>query len=214
VEGKLYITVGGEARGELIEKKSRFIGSICSADTEEKALDFIAKISREFYDATHNVWCYIVRDGNKTRFSDAGEPSGTAGRPALEVLTREGVTDVCLVIARYFGGTMLGAGGLVRAYAASAKKALDAAGIIKMAPFIVMELSSDYSDHARLSRLAADFEVAVENTTFLDKVNMTLAAEEEKAGRFADAVRDVTAGRCEPAISEIVMRPKEIERGG
>lgn len=208
-----YVTVQREARGEFIEKKSRFIGSICPVDSEQKALDFIARVSKEFYDATHNVWCYVLREGQRSRFSDAGEPSGTAGRPALEVLVKEGVSDVCLVVTRYFGGILLGAGGLTRAYAAGAKVALDAAGLVRVVPFSLLEMDTDYSDYQRLEKLADDWGVKTEDTIFSDRVRLSLAVLKEKTDAFMRAARDLTSGRVKMTMTGYAMRPQSIERG-
>lgn len=107
-----YKTVRAESQDEFVERKSRFIGYIAPVKTEKEAQDFIVKISKQHFDATHNVYAYVLRDGMTRRYSDNGEPQGTAGVPVLDVLLKEGLTDVCVVVTRYFGGIMLGAGGL------------------------------------------------------------------------------------------------------
>ena len=123
-----YLIPTKDADAEMIEKKSRFIGHIFRTETEEEALARLKEMRETYWDATHNVYAYVIKDG-PTRFSDDGEPGGTAGMPVLDVLQREGVYNVCCVVTRYFGGTLLGTGGLVRAYSRSAKLALDAAGL-------------------------------------------------------------------------------------
>ena len=126
-----YLVPGGQAQAEYIEKKSRFIGQVFPITTEQEAKATIERVRRQHYDARHNCWCYILKSGQK-RYSDDGEPQGTAGQPMLNVLDRERVVDVLCVVTRYFGGVLLGAGGLTRAYAKSAKDALDAAGKARM----------------------------------------------------------------------------------
>ncbi len=122
-----YITIKEFATDDFVEKKSRFIGYIMPVKTEQEATDFITKISKKHHDATHNVYAYILRDGQVKRYSDNGEPQGTAGIPVLDVLQKEGLVDICIVVTRYFGGVMLGAGGLVRAYSHCASIAVRAA---------------------------------------------------------------------------------------
>ena len=125
---KDYITLNQRAQDEFVERKSRFIGTATPVSTQEEAIAFIDEMRSKYWDATHNVYAYILRDGTK-RYSDDGEPQGTAGVPVLDVLQKEGLTDLCVVVTRYFGGILLGAGGLVRAYSHGAKIAVDAAGI-------------------------------------------------------------------------------------
>ena len=122
-----YLIPTKDSEAEFVEKRSRFIGRIWHTETEDEALACIKKMREQHWDATHNVYAYIIKDG-PTRFSDDGEPGGTAGMPTLQVLQREGLYNVCCVVTRYFGGILLGAGGLVRAYAKGAKIAVDAAG--------------------------------------------------------------------------------------
>ena len=114
---------------EFVEKRSRFIGRVKPVETEEEARAFVEEVRRRHHDARHNCWCYLLREGNVLRYSDDGEPQGTAGQPMLGVFEKEGVTNLVCVVTRYFGGVLLGAGGLVRAYTRSAKDALDAAGV-------------------------------------------------------------------------------------
>ena len=122
-----YLVPTGFGEDEFIEKKSRFIGRVWPVDTEEEALEKIQQMKKQHYDATHNCWAYVIKDG-PMRFSDDGEPGGTAGNPMMQVLQRENIYNVGGVVTRYFGGILLGAGGLVRAYTKGAKIAIDAAG--------------------------------------------------------------------------------------
>ena len=146
--GEYYIPAGpGEA--EFTEKRSRFLSHVRGVDSEEQARDFIAAMKKEYYDARHNCWCYILRDGPE-RYSDDGEPQGTAGIPMLEVFRREGVSNLVCVVTRYFGGVLLGTGGLLRAYTKSAKDALDAAGISMVRPWIQADIPCTYAMAERL----------------------------------------------------------------
>lgn len=196
----------GNGRSEFTEKKSVFIGSIKSVTTEAEAKEFVAEVSREFSDATHNVYCYILREGNVIRFSDNGEPSGTAGKPALEVLTREGVRDVCLVVTRYFGGIKLGAGGLVRAYAASAKKTLDIAGKCRMVPFLTAEALMSYSDWAPASDMIKHLPCELEGVEYGMDVSARLLLQASDLEQIQSSLRDLTAGRVLFEVTGEVLR--------
>ena len=140
-----YKTVEIENCDEFVEKKSRFIGYVKPVRTQQEAVDFISSIKSKHWDATHNVYAYVLRENNIQRYSDDGEPSGTAGVPVLDVLKKEGLTDVCCVVTRYFGGILLGGGGLVRAYSHSAKIAVDAAGVAEMCSWSECKIQSDYT---------------------------------------------------------------------
>ena len=139
-----YFIPTGEGEAEFTEKRSRFLGHIRHVDSEEDAKAFIATMKKKYYDARHNCWCYILRSGQE-RYGDDGEPQGTAGIPMLEVLRREGVTDTVCVVTRYFGGVLLGAGGLLRAYTRSARDALDAAGISVVRPWTEADIPCSYA---------------------------------------------------------------------
>lgn len=192
----LYATVGG-GEAELIEKKSRFIGTIAHVETEEEARRFIAEVSARHRDATHNVYCYLLRAQNTVRFSDDGEPQGTAGRPALEVLTRAGVTDCCLVVTRYFGGTLLGANGLVRAYAATAAAALHAAGIYDMLPRALARCRLTYADWARVEPLLRKMpDVAAGEPEYGGDVTVPLETPPEAVAALKSLLLEKTAGRA------------------
>ncbi len=172
---KEYKTVEFESKDEFIEKKSRFIGYVKPVKTQTEATDFINSIKSKHWDATHNVSAYVLRENNIQRSSDDGEPSGTAGVPTLDVLLKEGVVDACVVVTRYFGGTLLGAGGLIRAYSHASKIALDSGNIITMAPCKVLSVSVDYSFYDRLNILLDEFNANIENSEFTDNVTVTIS---------------------------------------
>ena len=146
-----YISLEKQSFTEFTERKSVFYGSAKPVSTEEEALEFIASVRKKYSDATHNVYAYVIRENNISRFSDDGEPHGTAGLPVLDVLRKENVTNAVIVVTRYFGGILLGAGGLVRAYTSSAKSALDEAGKAEWTEHTVFTVECDYSDHQKLS---------------------------------------------------------------
>lgn len=189
-----YKTVEKENSDEFIEKKSRFIGYVCPVQTQQEAVDFINSIKSKHWDATHNVYAYVLKENNIQRYSDDGEPSGTAGVPVLDVILKNELVNVCVVVTRYFGGTLLGAGGLVRAYSHASKLAVEAGRIITMAPCKILKVSVDYSFYDRLNILLNDFGANVESTDFLDKVDVTFALKEQSADILKDKLIDMSNG--------------------
>lgn len=190
-----YKTVEKEASDFFIEKKSKFIGYAKPVKTQEEAVEFISEIKSKHWDATHNVYAYVLRENNIQRYSDDGEPSGTAGVPVLDVMLKESLVDVCVVATRYFGGTLLGAGGLVRAYSHTSKIALEAAGIITMAQCSVMRAEVDYSFYDRLNILLSDFSAVILNTSFSDKVCVEFSVKENIVDSLNAKLIDVSNGK-------------------
>ena len=190
-----YRTILNESSDEFIERKSRFIGYIKPVTTQEEAVSFINEIKSKHWDATHNVYAYVLREGQVRRYSDDGEPQGTAGIPVLDVLLKENVTDCVVVATRYFGGTLLGAGGLVRAYSHTAKIALDAGGIITMALCKIVKVQADYNFYGRLVPLICEEGGIVEDTVFADNVEVIFRIPEEDVDRFEARLVDVSNGR-------------------
>lgn len=174
-----YKTVEKESFDEFTEKKSRFIGYVCPVKTQAEATEFISKIKSKHWDATHNVSAYVLRENNIQRSSDDGEPSGTAGVPVLDVLLKEKLVDVCVVVTRYFGGILLGAGGLIRAYSHGSKIAVESGNIITMSLCKVFTVSVDYSFYERLNILLSSVKANVENTEFADNVKVTFSIKAE-----------------------------------
>ena len=191
-----YLVPSGFGEAELIEKHSRFIGRVWRTDTEAEALDKIREIREKHRDATHNVYAYIIRDNNVTRYSDDGEPSGTSGMPTLNVFASEGITNACCIVTRYFGGTLLGTGGLVRAYSKAAKLALDAAGISMMAQWSLYHISVPYNFYERLMRILNELEAIVESTDFGTEVCVEALLREDKEILFAEQLTESTAGKA------------------
>lgn len=190
-----YKTIEREADDFFIEKKSRFIGYAKPVTTQEEAVAFINEIKSKHWDATHNVYAYVLKDNNIQRYSDDGEPSGTAGVPVLDVLLKEGLVDVCVVATRYFGGTLLGAGGLVRAYSHTSKIAVEAAGIITMAQCSIMEAVMDYSFYDRMTILLSSFGAHILNTDYADKVTITFSVKEDTQQALEEKLTDVSNGK-------------------
>lgn len=188
-----YLVPGGQAQAEYIEKKSRFIGQVFPITTEQEAKATIERVRRQHYDARHNCWCYILKSGQK-RYSDDGEPQGTAGQPMLNVFQREGVENVVCVVTRYFGGVLLGAGGLTRAYAKSAKDALDAAGKARMRLWSAVTVDCPYPMLERLKLLAAAHGGTVEGTDFGAAVSVRILLPQENAAGFDAALTELSAG--------------------
>ena len=188
-----YYIPSGVSRTEFTEKRSRFIGHVWPVDSEEQARARIEETKKQHYDARHNCWCYQIR-GGAVRYSDDGEPQGTAGQPMLNVFQREGVENVCCVVTRYFGGILLGAGGLVRAYTQSAKDALDAAGISVVRRLVSMELPCDYGRFESMRREVLSFGGVVENVDYGADVVLSCLLPEERAEDFAARILDVSAG--------------------
>ncbi len=191
-----YLVPTDIGEDEFIEKKSRFIGRLWPVETEEAALEKIQEMKKKHYDATHNCWAYIIRDG-AVRFSDDGEPGGTAGMPMLQVLQREGLYNCVCVVTRYFGGILLGAGGLVRAYTKGAKIAVDAAGKSMKRVWTVLYVPCPYTYYERVRLLVAECEGIVRQTDFGAEVELELLFAENMTGTFLDKLTDMTAGTVE-----------------
>ena len=181
---------------EFYEKKSHFIGRVWPAETEEEALEKIQQMKKQHYDATHNCWAYIIKDG-PVRFSDDGEPGGTAGMPMLQVLQREGLYNIVCVVTRYFGGILLGAGGLVRAYTKGAKIAVDAAGKSMKRVWTVLYVPCPYNFYERVKLLAGECEGIIRQTDFGAEVELELLFPEALAQTFLDKLTDMTSGTVE-----------------
>ena len=184
------------ADSEFVEKRSRFISHLLPVESEEDARAFIAQIKKQYYDARHNCWCYLIGE-NVVRYSDDGEPQGTAGQPMLNVFQREEVTNVCCVVTRYFGGILLGAGGLVRAYTQSAKDALDAAGISVVRRWVETLVPCPYSLLERLKSETAAWGGVIPETEYGADVTLTVLLPEEKAEAYLAHILDMTAGTVE-----------------
>ena len=191
-----YLVPTGFGEDEFVEKKSRFIGRLWLVETEEEALEKIQAMKKQHYDATHNCWAYIIKDG-AVRFSDDGEPGGTAGMPMLQVLQREGLFNVVCVVTRYFGGILLGAGGLVRAYTKGAKIAVDAAGKSMKRVWTVLYVPCPYNFYERVKLEVEAFGGIIRNTEFTSEVELEILMPEAQAQPFLDKLTDMSAATIE-----------------
>ena len=205
-----YTTIKAFASDEFTERRSRFIGHVKPAASEAEAAAFIAECRDKYWDASHNVYAYILRDGQTRRYSDDGEPQGTGGVPVLEVLQREGLTDLVCVVTRYFGGVLLGAGGLVRAYSHGAKIALDAGRIITMALCQTAELVCDYNQYGRLLSLIPEAGGVVTDTQFTDVVEISFQIPGESLPALNRKLADATSGSVQAqAAGELFVEWKD-----
>lgn len=195
-----YKTVEKEACDEFIEQRSKFIGYVKPIKTEQEALNFIAEKRQKHWDASHNVYAYILRGGQQQRYSDDGEPHGTAGVPTLDVIAKSGLTDVIIVVTRYFGGILLGAGGLVRAYTKSAKLAVTAGNIITMENCVVARLTCDYNQYGKISGMIPSLNGFIDNTEFTDSVNIEYHISPHNYDTLQKQIADFTCGNVQSQI--------------
>ena len=194
----LYTTLGHEGKAEFVEKKSIFIGHACPVQSEEEAQAYVKKMKNAYMDARHNVWAYMMKGEIVARYSDDGEPQGTAGVPVLDTIRKSGVTDAVVVVTRYFGGILLGAGGLVRAYSHTARLALEAAHIITYEQYTEMELSCSYSDYQRYLPELPRFGAVVDDTQFTDSVKILFAVKNTVVEDLARRVQEMSGGKDKP----------------
>ena len=191
-----YLVPTDFGEDEFYEKKSHFIGRLWPVETEEAALERIQQMKKQHYDATHNCWAYILKDG-AVRFSDDGEPGGTAGMPMLQVLQREGLYNCVCVVTRYFGGILLGAGGLVRAYTKGAKIAVDAAGKSMKRVWSVLYVPCPYTFYERVKLEVAAWGGIIRSTEFGAEVELEILLPEAQAEPFLAKLIDMSAGTLE-----------------
>lgn len=183
---------------EVVEKKSRFIGVVLDIASAEDAMDKVNRIKKKYYDARHNCYAYICgANGEESRFSDDGEPSGTAGKPMLDILAGSGVTNCLVVVTRYFGGTLLGTGGLVKAYGSAARQALDAAVLTEAVSGVVCSVETDYNSVGKLQHIFGSNEIPVLDTVYQENVLFRLVMDEGKLARLDKILGEEFAGRLE-----------------
>lgn len=196
-----YRTVKQQTSAEFVERRSKFIGYIKPVQTEEEAVAFINEIKTKHWDATHNVYAYSLRAGQARRYSDDGEPQGTAGIPTLDVLQKSDITDVVVVVTRYFGGVLLGGGGLVRAYSHAASLAVEAGGVLQMQQCQLAKLTCDYNQYGKVSSLIPECGGYIDDAIFEETVCVRFHMEQENLNRFEKQLADATCGEVTVCIN-------------
>ncbi|MCD7726041.1 MAG: YigZ family protein [Clostridiales bacterium] len=206
------IEYGG--RGEIEEKKSRFIAHVAAADTEEEALAFIEAKKKEYWDARHNCYAYLLgAQGQIMRFSDDGEPAGTAGKPILEVLLHSGIRNLVVVVTRYFGGTLLGAGGLVRAYTQAAQAGIEASRVSVMCYGYELTVRTDYNGIGKLQYLLGQKGIPIEASEYAEQVMIQIKVPYEEKESLLHAITEATAGKAQTAVSKPIYYKRQLTPG-
>lgn len=191
-----YVTIYQGGQGEIVEKKSRFIAQVFPVETEEEAAGIIEETKKKYWDARHNCYAFVLGAGGEiSRCSDDGEPSGTAGRPILEVITGRGLRNVLVIVTRYFGGTLLGTGGLVRAYSAATQAGIDASQVITKEAGYRLTVDTDYTGVGKLQYVAAKQNVGILDTVYAEQVQMILLAPAADCDKVIQEITEATAGQ-------------------
>ncbi len=207
---KKRVTLATSVSCEMEERKSIFIGHAAPVQSEEETRAFIDSKRKEYHDATHNVYAYMLNDGAIARYYDDGEPQGTAGMPVLNTIKMSGACDLCVVVTRYFGGILLGAGGLVRAYTSAAKIAIDAAGFAVFEPYAIMKIVVTYSDYQRLTIALAKLGTTEDHCDFGENVTILCAIESARAPEVSSTVSELTYGKGKFSITGYEERVSRI----
>ena len=195
-----YTTIKNEASFEFEDRKSVFIATAAPVSTEAEALDFLAYVKKKYPDAKHHVYAYVLRENSIMRFSDDREPQGTAGMPVLDVIRKNGCTDTAIVVIRYFGGTLLGTGGLVRAYSSAAAGALEKAEIITYDIYNTLQIKVTYSDYQKIIPIINDYSMRIDDTKYTDFVIIDGRIQKNSSAALEKAIVDTTGGRSEIKI--------------
>lgn len=206
-----YYVPSGNGESEYEEKRSRFLGHLKPAETEEEARQFISEMKKKYHDARHNCWCYRIR-GGPVRYSDDAEPQGTAGLPMLEILQREGIENAVCVVTRYFGGVLLGTGGLLRAYQKAAKGAVENAGISVVRQWTELDLGCEYSDYEKIRVELETQQAVVTDTEYGEKIRITALVRAGQEDLVIEKLRNRTAGKCLCRIAGTVDRAVPVDR--
>ena len=205
-----YVTLIGEGTSLYVDRKSEFLGYAAHVTTEEEAIAFVSTIRKKHSDARHNVYAYMLKEGNITRYSDDGEPQGTAGIPVLDIIRKIGFTDAVIVVTRYFGGILLGTGGLVRAYTAAARDAVRDAGVAVYEDFDILEFTTDYSFYQRVAGILSKHSAIEESAEFTDAVTVRASVRASSSSTLADALFSASSGRVTALVTESCKRPGEL----
>lgn len=206
---KEYVTIIRDGTGEIVEKKSRFIGYVHHVETEEEAVAFVTEIKKKHYDARHNCYAYSIGEEQPLlRFSDDGEPGGTAGKPILEVITGKQLCNVCIVVTRYFGGTLLGTGGLVRAYTEAAKVCIEATEVVRKALVIPMQIITNYTDLGKIQYILGNEGISIQDSEYGENVILKVEVVIDNVENLKKTLTEATAARTvfeqEDAVFSIV----------
>lgn len=207
----IYKTVAEESETLIVEKKSKFISHVKPVNNEADALEYLNSIKSKYPDARHNVYAYVIDENNIFRYSDDGEPSGTAGMPVLDTIRKSGIVDVVVVVTRYFGGTLLGTGGLVRAYSASAKKGLSESGIIIRIMCDIISVKVSYDLVGKLQYTLASEGVTTEDTVYEHDVTFIVSSPKEDTARLMAKLTDITGGKAEINVIDCRYTDKKEE---
>ena len=192
-----YHTVYRGGSGEIVEKKSRFIAEVFPVTSEEEAMQYLEETRKRYWDARHHCWAYVLgRNPSAERMSDDGEPAGTAGKPILEVIRGRQITDVLVIVTRYFGGTLLGTGGLVRAYTASAAEGLQHSEIITRFHGFKLRIAADYTSLGKIQYLLAQRKICILESVYTDKVELIVLIPDEEEGALYKEIMDGTNGQA------------------
>ena len=191
-----YITIKKRSRFEYEDRKSVFIGQACPVSTEADALAFIDSVKKQYPDARHHVYAYVLRENSTMRFTDDHEPQGTAGMPVLDIIRKNGCTDTVIVVTRYFGGTLLGTGGLVHAYTSSALGALQAAEIIRYDIYATVQVSVSYSDYGKITTALSEHGFRIEDTDYDAGVTVLGSIQKDKLDALSLEITEATSGRA------------------
>ena len=185
-----------DGSAQITEKKSRFIGGVYNIENEEDALYYINETKKKYWDARHHCYAYIIGNNNEIkRFSDDGEPSGTAGKPILDVLDKSGIANCLIIVTRYFGGTLLGTGGLIRAYSEAAKSGIEASGIMEVKKGIQAQIDADYNSFGKIQYMCMERNIIITDTEYGKNVHINMIIEESEYAHFQKAVADAFDGR-------------------
>ena len=202
-----YLTLGGPGESRYEEKRSVFLGFAAKFENETDVLAWLSSLKRAYPDARHHVYAYRLREGNTTRYTDDREPQGTAGMPTLDVLKQKNLLDCAVCVIRYFGGTLLGTGGLVHAYGTAAADAVKNAGIVKMTLRRAFTLPLSYSDHPRVQSILSDAGATITDVSYAEGVTVTGTVSADGTDALLRALSDATAGRANPEWGDLVFSP-------
>lgn len=206
-----YVTVDKISVGEYSEKHSRFIATLYPCDSKDKVAEILKEHRQKYWDARHNVYAFVLKD-NTSGFSDDGEPHGTAAKPVLDILSFSGITDALVVVTRYFGGILLGTGGLVRAYSASAKAAVDSAERLLMTECDTFSIKMPYSDQGKITNLIMQFDGIIEKTDFADDVTLDFAIDTESTESFNKKLCEITSAKIKAEFKSKKILPKPTKK--